>query len=203
MEDKRIEILRVATEEFATNGFYKTKTDIIAEKAGVSKGLIFHYFKSKKNLYSEVVFASIKELERLFDYREFPNDSLIKLFDYSLKRKFEIAESHKFEMNLMLEVYSHLDDLPEELLQEILAYIETMKTSSYEMIAVIIRQMPVKKDIDEEVVVKLILTVFNQIEIEAKQKMAGKMITSLNFFDELIKEARQQIEILEKGFLKE
>ena len=75
MEDKQLDILRVATEEFATNGFYKTKTDTIAEKAGVSKGLIFHYFKSKKNLYSEAVFTAIRELERLFDYREFPNDS--------------------------------------------------------------------------------------------------------------------------------
>ncbi|MGL5684596.1 TetR family transcriptional regulator [Vagococcus fluvialis] len=203
MEDKQLDILRVATEEFATNGFYKTKTDTIAEKAGVSKGLIFHYFKSKKNLYSEAVFTAIRELERLFDYREFPNDSLIKLFDYSLKRKFEIAETHKFEMNLMLEVYSHLDNLPEGLQQKILAYIETMKIDSYEMIAVIIRQMPVKKGINEEAVVKLILTVFNQIETEAKQEMAGETITDLGFFDELIKEASQQIEILEKGFLRE
>lgn len=203
MEDKQLDILRVATEEFATNGFYKTKTDTIAEKAGVSKGLIFHYFKSKKNLYSEAVFKAIRELENLFDYHKFPNDSLIKLFDYSLKRKFEIAETHKFEMNLMLEVYSHLDNLPEGLYQEILTYIEKMKTDSYEMIAQIIRKMPIKEGINEESVVKLILTVFNQIEAEAKQKMAGEKIVDLSFFDEMIKEASQQIEILEKGFIKE
>jgi hypothetical protein len=106
-------------------------------------------------------------------------------------------------MNLMLEVYSHLDNLPEGLQQKILTYIETMKTDSYKMIAVIIRQMPVKKGINEEAVVKLILTVFNQIEAEAKQKMAGETITNLSFFDEMIKEASQQIEILEKGFLRE
>lgn len=47
---------------------------------------------------------------------------------------------------------------------------------------------------------KLILTVFNQIETEAKQEMAGETITDLGFFDELIKEASQQIEILEKDF---
>jgi hypothetical protein len=63
--------------------------------------------------------------------------------------------------------------------------------------------MPVKKGINEEAVVKLILTVFNQIEAEAKQKMAGETITNLSFFDEMIKEASQQIEILEKGFLRE
>ena len=201
MEEKQQEILRVAIEEFATNGFYKTKTETIAEKAGVSKGLVFHYFKSKKNLYSEAVFTAIRELERLFDYREFPSDSLIKLFDYSLKRKFEIAETHQFEMNLMLEVYSHLDSLPEELLQEIMSYIEKMKVDSYEMIAQIIRQMPIKEGVKEESVVKLILTVFNQIEAEAKQKMAGQTITDLSFFDEMIEEASAQIAILETGFL--
>jgi hypothetical protein len=33
--------------------------------------------------------------------------------------------------------------------------------------------------------------------------MAGETITNLSFFDEMIKEASQQIEILEKGFLRE
>lgn len=202
MEEKQLEILRVATEEFATNGYFQTKTDTIAEKANVSKGLIFHYFQSKKNLYQVVVSTSIEALEKLFDYRQFPTDSLINLLDYSLKKKFEIAESHKFEMAIMLDVYSHLDSLPEALILEITQYIQKMEADSYEMIAQIIRKMPIKEEFHEETVVKLVLGIFNQIEMNAKQQMAHQTITDLDFFDEMIKEAREQIRILEVGFIK-
>lgn len=44
-------ILKVAIEEFVNNGYEKASTDIITSRAGISKGILFHYFKSKKNLY--------------------------------------------------------------------------------------------------------------------------------------------------------
>ena len=202
MEEKELEILLAATEEFSEKGFFQTKTEDIANRAGVSKGLVFHYFKSKKNLYNQVVKVAIQKLEELFDYTQFPNDSLVNLFDYSLKRKFEIAESHAAEMALMLDVYGNLEKLPEELQKEIFEYIEKMKTDSYEMIAQIIRQMPIREGVREEDVVKLILTVFNQVEIEANQQMSGTKITDYHFFDKIIGEASRQVQILESGFLK-
>ena len=202
MEEKELEILLAATKEFSEKGFFQTKTEDIANRAGVSKGLVFHYFKSKKNLYNQVVKVAIQQLEELFDYTQFPNDSLVNLFDYSLKRKFEIAESHAAEMALMLDVYGNLEKLPEELQKEIFEYIEKMKTDSYEMIAQIIRQMPIREGVREEDVVKLILTVFNQVEIEANQQMSGTKITDYHFFDKIIGEASRQVQILESGFLK-
>ena len=203
MEEKELEILLAATEEFSEKGFFQTKTEDIANRAGVSKGLVFHYFKSKKNLYNQVVKVAIQKLEELFDYTQFPNDSLVNLFDYSLKRKFEIAESHAAEMALMLDVYGNLEKLPEELQKEIFEYIEKMKTDSYEMIAQIIRQMPIREGVREEDVVKLILTVFNQVEIEANQQMSGTKITDYHFFVLIIGEASRQVQILESGFLKQ
>ncbi len=44
-------ILATATTAFGQQGFAKTKTDDIAATAGVSKGLIFHYFGNKQDLY--------------------------------------------------------------------------------------------------------------------------------------------------------
>lgn len=202
MEEKQVQILKVATEEFAIHGYYKTKTETIAEKAEVSKGLVFHYFKSKKNLYKEAVILAIAELEKVFDLKEFPKTSLVELFDYSLQLKFKIAETHQFEMLLMLDVYSHLDKLPDEVKGDVLSYIEKMQANSYDMIAQIVREMPIREDVNERALVKLVLTVFNQIEAEAKIKMSGEHIIDLHFFDEQIKEASEQIKILENGFLK-
>ena len=202
MEEKQLEILLAATKEFAEKGYFQTKTDSIAARAGVSKGLVFLYFKSKKNLYSEVIRQAIQVLEEAFDYRTFPKDSLVNLFDYSLKKKFELAEINASEMALMLDVYGNLEKLPEDLQQEIFIYIEKVKADSYEMIGQIIRQMPIKDGVREEDVVKLVLIVFNQIELEAKQQMNGQQITDYHFFDEMIEEASRQVRILESGFIK-
>ncbi|WP_335871825.1 TetR/AcrR family transcriptional regulator [Bacillus sp. 2205SS5-2] len=54
-QDKKEHILSVCIEEFAKNGFEKTSTDRITNRAGISKGILFHYFKNKKNLYLYVV----------------------------------------------------------------------------------------------------------------------------------------------------
>ncbi|MDD9149706.1 MULTISPECIES: TetR/AcrR family transcriptional regulator [unclassified Sporolactobacillus] len=60
-------ILEAAIHEFAEKGFERTSTNQIAKSAGTSKGLIFHYYKSKEKLYeASVRFAidfSIKELD--------------------------------------------------------------------------------------------------------------------------------------------
>ncbi|MEH7344194.1 TetR/AcrR family transcriptional regulator [Bacillus sp. JJ1532] len=54
-QEKKDLILKVAIEEFVKNGFEKASTDTITSRAGISKGILFHYFKSKKNLYIYLV----------------------------------------------------------------------------------------------------------------------------------------------------
>jgi AcrR family transcriptional regulator len=46
-------ILKASIEEFAEKGYAAASTNSIAKKAKVAKGLLFHYFKSKENLYIE------------------------------------------------------------------------------------------------------------------------------------------------------
>lgn len=52
--DKKQQILEAAIELFATRGFENTAISAICEKSHVSKGLVFHYFKSKNDLLREV-----------------------------------------------------------------------------------------------------------------------------------------------------
>lgn len=49
--EKREQIIRAAMKNFSKNGYRKTVMDEIVADAGVSKGLVFHYFESKKALY--------------------------------------------------------------------------------------------------------------------------------------------------------
>lgn len=57
-------ILRAASEEFADKGFAASKTSDIAAKAGVPKPNVYYYFKSKENLYREVLESIIDPILR-------------------------------------------------------------------------------------------------------------------------------------------
>lgn len=48
--DKRDRILNAAMKEFA-KGYKNATTDAIVREAGISKGLLFHYFSTKKDLF--------------------------------------------------------------------------------------------------------------------------------------------------------
>ncbi|MGV6873621.1 TetR/AcrR family transcriptional regulator [Pseudochelatococcus sp. B33] len=54
-EVKRAAILRAAMEEFTENGFANARLSSVAERAGVAKGTLYLYFRSKEDLFAGVV----------------------------------------------------------------------------------------------------------------------------------------------------
>jgi len=50
-EEKKKRIIDACVEEFTSNVYEKASTNSIVKKAGISKGLLFHYFGSKKNVF--------------------------------------------------------------------------------------------------------------------------------------------------------
>lgn len=64
-EQRREEIFEAALSCFNRNGYYQTSIDEIAAQAGISKGGIYHHFKSKKELVIELF---RNRVNRYFEY---------------------------------------------------------------------------------------------------------------------------------------
>jgi len=62
-EETRRRIVEAAMRLFAQHGFDRTSTAIIAKEAGVSQGIIFHYFESKRKLFWTVVLEGAEEAD--------------------------------------------------------------------------------------------------------------------------------------------
>ena len=54
-EDRPAEITQAALEAFAEKGYEATRVDDVAKRAGVSKGLLYLYFKTKEELFKAVI----------------------------------------------------------------------------------------------------------------------------------------------------
>jgi TetR/AcrR family transcriptional regulator len=57
-------ILSAAAEEFAAKGFFGARTQTIADAGGVNKAMLHYYFRSKENLYAEVIKAAFRKILR-------------------------------------------------------------------------------------------------------------------------------------------
>lgn len=67
-EDRPKEITAAALDAFAENGFAATRVDDVAKRAGVSKGLLYLYFKTKQELFKAVVKSVvIRRVDRLIE----------------------------------------------------------------------------------------------------------------------------------------
>jgi len=65
MSSKKEKILETALELFANDGFNATSTKKIAQKAGVSEGLIFKHFDNKKNLLDALMEQAEEQIQLL------------------------------------------------------------------------------------------------------------------------------------------
>ncbi len=59
-KEKQDAIINAALMVFAENGYRKASTDVIVKEAGISKGLLFHYFISKSGVYEFIYDYSVK-----------------------------------------------------------------------------------------------------------------------------------------------
>ncbi len=90
--DKRTKLMLTAKRLFSKHGFYGTATARIAKEAGVSNGILFHYFSTKDKLI-EAMYFDVKD--RIFHY------SLGQIYkDATLKESFYTLWLAAVEWNL-------------------------------------------------------------------------------------------------------
>ncbi len=64
--EKKERIINAALNEFARNGYEKASTNEIVEEAGISKGSLFNYFNSKKELYLFLLDYVAEMIEKIY-----------------------------------------------------------------------------------------------------------------------------------------
>ena len=98
-EDKQELILSTGIKAFAQNSYKDVSTDYITKACGISKGILFHYFGSKKDYY---LFCLEKSMQRLIGSKDpiTGNDFYSILFD-SMNRKMAQCMVYKDEMHMV------------------------------------------------------------------------------------------------------
>ncbi len=84
---KKENVSNCALELFSRKGYYQTSIEDIANEANVSKGLFYHYYTSKEELFEEIVIESIESILNFFP-KENQKIYIDEKFIYNITRKF-------------------------------------------------------------------------------------------------------------------
>lgn len=97
-EMRKWQILDIALTHFIQYGFYGTSTRKIAEEAGISSGLMFHYFQNKAALYEALVEIGCEKL--VIDVDE--NESPMAFFERQVEWFLSVATKNDFSARMFV-----------------------------------------------------------------------------------------------------
>lgn len=104
---KQAEIVKHAADVFSQTGYHASKIQDIATAAGIGKGTIYEYFRTKEQLFLAVYDAWMSEFEEIVQARiEAAEDALSKI-DAIRDSAVEFYESRAGQAPLLLEFWAH------------------------------------------------------------------------------------------------
>lgn len=105
-EERRDQIIRIAMERFATQGYHQTKISDIVREAGVAQGTFYWHFKSKEAIASEIVLTGKEKLLEAIGqgYRKDAGSvgDMVKASERLFTDMFSFAAQNRYFMELLL-----------------------------------------------------------------------------------------------------
>ncbi len=195
--EKQNRIINACIKEFSLNGYDNASTNEIVKEAGISKGLLFHYFKNKKMLFFYIYDYAINFYVKYFyDNFDFSETDLFNRFQIALKMKSEIIGDYPLFFKFLEKVYfedaaevkNELIEKNKDMIQFSWRIFENIDTSKF------------RENLNLQQAVNVISWTIEGIEnkFTKEVKLTKKAIDYQKSFDEV----KEYIELLKKIFYK-
>lgn len=197
--EKQDRIVNAAMKEFALKGYDRASTNEIVKEAGISKGLLFHYFQNKRHLYLFLFDHCYNMIvDEFYKKTDLIETDFFKRTREAVKIKMELLgkfpDIFKFMEESLLEdaadIKLELDKKKRELTDMNMGkFFEGIDYSKF------------RDDVDIQIVLKIITYTFEKLSDEAlyqAKRTPGHAID----YNEVWKEAERYFEVLIKCFYK-
>ncbi|KGE19368.1 TetR/AcrR family transcriptional regulator [Paenibacillus wynnii] len=197
--EKQDRILNAALKEFAQKGYQNASTNEIVKEAEISKGLLFHYFKNKKDLYlflhNHFLDIFMEEIHKKINWSE---KDIFERYRDIARLKFEVYQKYPEMFNFIKNVFTEdaaevkvdMDRRKQEILskgyKDLFGDIDTSKF---------------KEGIDVERAINIIFWTMEGFSNRYHNKLDALQLELINI-DELIAEMEFYSEVLRQGFYK-
>ncbi|MCF6094280.1 TetR/AcrR family transcriptional regulator [Microaerobacter geothermalis] len=173
MKERRESLLEAAVTCFAKKGFHGTRVSDIVAEAGVAQGTFYWYFKSKEEIFSELIDHFLNRINQSFSVAHWEDvrtlDQLKDALITMVENMFNISWENKEVFSIFLKVGPSVGQEFEEKLNEFLNLaVETSKS--------IVRMIPndnlIRSDLDVvcDAIVGMYFYVIQRRILQAKEK---------------------------------
>lgn len=109
-EEKRERLITEALKEFS-KGYSYANTDEIVKQAGISKGLLFHYFGSKKELFLYLYRYSLNIVNKEFESVLLDSDDFLENIWRASKKSIDVSFEYPITYNFLITAVLSMDEL--------------------------------------------------------------------------------------------
>jgi len=192
---KQERILNAAMKEFAQKGFKNASTNEIVREANIAKGMLFHYFNNKKDLFLFLYDYSLEILGKEFYERiDFNEKDLLKRRRQLALLKIEIIERHPEMFDFIMAANFESDD---EVKNDLKDRNKDFITSSYGKMYEGIDISKLRDDIDTERAIDVVNWTIEGFALKQQEKAKLPSFGGYNY-DEIIAELDIYLELLRK-----
>jgi TetR/AcrR family transcriptional regulator len=207
-QEKKELIIKVSIEEFVKNGYEKASTDVITSRAGISKGILFHYFKSKKNLYLYLVnyvkdLLTEKTMEAL---REIQADDFFERIKEIVLAKQKVTALYLQETQFIADAFTNPPVAVKEEMEEMIKkHYETYQEDfmlEHVYIKDLIQTEKLRDDISVDTVIRMTMFIVEQLSNKYLALYKNKQIDIMNSTESLLRELNDYLKIVKYGIYK-
>ncbi len=153
--DKKTTIIDAAMKIFGAVGYKKASAKDIADAAGISKGMIFHYFGSKQKLYLYLVDLSFEEIITTFTEKVTKEiDDFFDRIKFGTEVKLSILKKHPALMEFLTSVYLETDS---EVKSEINKRLKDSESFRDELVLTDLGVEKFKESVDPKLVLEILI----------------------------------------------
>ncbi len=179
--DKQARILKAAYKEFAQRGFTHASTNRIVKEAGIGKGMLFYYFKSKKELFLYLIEHGINYI--LNEYLPLLDDRKTDIIEKCMQAarvKMEAYARHPELFNFFGALYLSSDV---KLSEDLAVRLKEIRNLVYSKRFTNIDTTVFRDDVPPEAAMKLIHWALEGYESELINRIKGKKheLSSIDF----------------------
>lgn len=200
-DDKKELIIRKGIEVFSNFSFVEASTDLIVQKAGISKGSLFYYFGSKKNFYLYLLNYAVDLLTKDLDYEE-SSDNFYEIIFAIMDMKCNLITKYPNETKFLNMVSKETHQEVSQDIRKIFSlYHRKSRGKSSEIILTAIKKLKLRQDIDIEKIVESLTLYIDAIVMKYLHLYQDKPMDLFDNFNEFKEDIKEYLDLMLYGIV--
>lgn len=203
-EAKRARIIEASVREFGRHGYERASTDEIVKAAGISKGILYHYFGTKKKLYLYIfdyVAAFLRQKLDEFAAEGAEHSDIMTRLWHRRKEKTKVMAQN---LGMYRFIYNAMLNPPPELTGEIRDRLARIRGDNESKYFQNIDKSQFRDDVDPQRAIKLIILVIEAYTDKFMEDHLGQSGSqALEDLEHAFDEMHEYLRMLKRGLYKD